>query len=264
MKHIFSFLAMSALLAGCTSFGSLGKQMDSKTLPLFIAVREDSTSQVKIEIEKTTSITGIPELGCVPKKSQYVVPLPFVGFFGAKALLQPGEKTIVSPMYSNLEAAIKGEMEGSYPKNLKNKYTLKLKVDSSNFTFNYYKKGVVIWFFISIMHKKEYCSPSNMSITTSYELLENGITVKKNSVTKTKHSEEKIFSTTPIPAAKPYDMNDPFDTQAKASVRAQDQFAFGGAAGTIAHGFSYNLAQYNILIQDLAKQIIEETKASVK
>jgi hypothetical protein len=263
MKKTIAFFASVILLAGCTFYGGLGKQMDARTLPA-LAASTDSISKVSVEIEKTAAVEGIPMKGAVPKKSQYVVPLPFVGFFGANVVMKPGAPTLVSPLYANLETALKGEIQNSYPKGMNNNYVLKMKVDSSNFTFRYHKKGFMIWVFIvQFGKKKEWCSPSDLSLSVSYELLNNGVVVKKGAVTKVKHDTEKILSTTPIPNARPYNSFDPFDSPSKAMVRDQQQFAFGGSAGTIAHGLDYNLAQYNILIQDVAKQVIDETKTSV-
>jgi hypothetical protein len=95
-------------------------------------------------------------------------------------------------------------------------------------------------------------------------LLKDGVSVKKGSVTKSSHSDEKIKSTTPLPNAQPYDPGNPMDSPSKAMVRQQDAIAFGGVGGTILSGLVHVYAAYNELIVGVSKQIVADTKDAVK
>ena len=264
MKKVCLLLFMGALMSGCVFYGPVAGYMDTQKLPE-LSRTGDSLKNVQLEIARTSSITGIPDKGTLAEKSQYVVPLPFVGFFGGKLLMKPGDTSLVSPMYDNLDVSLRNEMAASFPKSMQGNYVLKVKVDSSSCAFRYKRKGYVVWiFFIQFGGKKEYCSPRDISLSVSYELLDNGVVVKKGAFTKTSHSDEKISAATPWPQAKPYDPTNPADSPSAAAVRQQGAFAFGGIGATLSKGLEHTFYAYNDLIVDVSKQIVAETKDSVK
>lgn len=263
MKKIFWALLGGLLLQGCVFYGPVARYMDTQKLPELSATG-DPLNNVTIDIARNASVTGIPEKGKLVEKSQYVVPLPFVGFFGGHLLMKPGDSSLVSPLYDNLNTSLQNEITAGYPQNLQGHYVLKVNVDSSSFQFRYKRKGYVIWLFLMFMHKKEYCDNRDLSISVSYDLLRDGVSVKKGSLTKTSHSDEKISSNTPMPEAKPYDPLNPMDSPSAAAVRQQDAFAFGGIGGTVDNGLQHGFYAYNDLIVEVSKQIVNDTKDVVK
>lgn len=78
MKKIFPVVLATALLAGCISYRPVPKVIDSQKLPALALV--DSPSEVKVVIDRTFAVVGLPDQTILTEKSQYVVPLPFVGF----------------------------------------------------------------------------------------------------------------------------------------------------------------------------------------
>ncbi|HEU4716848.1 MAG TPA: hypothetical protein VFU15_03400, partial [Bacteroidia bacterium] len=158
-----------------------------------VRYESDTLRQVAVEVQRPDSIHGIPGKARLPHKSQYVVPLPFVGFFGANVLMSPGQPTL-DPLADNLNSALKHEISLNYPQTLNNKYTLKVKVDSSDFDIRYRKKGyLVVLFFVWFGSKKEYCTMDKLSLSASYELYDGDSLVKKGAVTKNNSSNEKIL-----------------------------------------------------------------------
>lgn len=264
MKKLSLIAICAAMFAACVSYKPVPRYIDSQKLPE-LALTGDSAKNIKVEIERTNAISGLPGKAVLAQKSQYVVPLPFVGFFGGKLLMKPGDTSLATPLYNNLETSLTNELATSLPENIPGNYELKVKVDSSNFALRYQRRGFVIWVFIlQFGHKKEYCSPRDLSLSVSYELLNNGVSVKTGAFTKTSHSEEKVFSNTPLPHARPYDPMNPMDSPSSAAVRSQDAFAFGGIGGTISAGLNHAYLAYDDLIVEVSKQIASEVKGEVK
>ena len=264
MKKFTVLAVCTALFAACVSYKPVPRYIDKQKLPE-LAMSSDSAKSIKVEVERSSTIKGLPDKAVLLEKSQYVVPLPFVGFFGGKLLMQAGDTSLAAPLYDNLEAALSNELAIAMPENAKGNYVLKVKVDSSNFTLRYKRKGYVIWIgILQFGSKKEYCSPRDLSLSVSYELFNNGVSVKKGALTKTNHSDEKIFSNTPLPHAKPYDPLNPMDSPSKAAVRSQDAFAFGGIGGTITNGLDHAFLAYNDLIVEISKEIASDAKNATK
>ncbi|HEU4718153.1 MAG TPA: hypothetical protein VFU15_09975, partial [Bacteroidia bacterium] len=79
---------------------------------------------------------------------------------------------------------------------------------------------------------------------------------------------------TPLPWETPYsannaldprnDPNSPFYDPSYETRNGANNFAFGGAASTMGNGIRYGLVAYDNLINDIAHQIVDETKGLVK
>lgn len=258
-KIVLAGLTAALMLSACTSYKNVGLWMDSQTLPAMTSVAKPGA--IAVTIESSPDLQGIPEKGTLAEKKGYLVPLPFVGFFGKNLLLKPGETTLQTPLEENLKTSLENEL-ASKNLTLTENYTLKVTVDSSNFKFRYRNKGFVVWLFIlQFGHKKEWCAPTDLSLSVTYELKKGETVVKKGSVTKTANSDEKITSSYQPGFADPYGANSG-KSQSQRAVAGQYQFAFGGAIGTMQNGINYGFVEYNKLIvetsQEITNQVVPE------
>jgi hypothetical protein len=236
--------------------------MDTQQLPSMTSVAVPGS--VKVNVEHTEDVEGLPEKGTLAQKSGYLVPLPFVGFFGKNLLLKPGETSLESPMVENMKIAMENEIAAKNPA-LTETYQLNIKVDSSNFQFRYRNKGFVVWLLIlQFGSKKEWCSPTDLSLSVSYELKKNDEVIKKGALTKTKHSDDKVTASSQPGFADPYGAGDPMKSPTQQAVGQQYAFAFGGAVNTMQNGLHNGFTLYNQLIQETAKQVTEEITPSLK
>lgn len=262
MKKItLPLLAAGLLFTACTSYKNVGLWMDTQTLPTLTSGA--APASVTVAVTTDEDVVGIPDKGLLADKSGYVVPLPFVGFFGKKLTLKPGETSLQDPMEANLKAAVENELNA---KNLSpaDKYTLNLKVDSSNFKFKYNNKGyIIVLLVITFGSKKESCTPTDLGLTVTYELKKGETVVKTGTVNKVTHSDEKITASYQPGFYDPY-FGDPTKSPTQRAVASQQAFAFGGAISTMQNGLAYGFNEYNKLIVETAKDITEQVSPSIK
>jgi hypothetical protein len=261
-KVTLAALATGMLFYSCVSYKGVGPMMDGQALPALTSVAKPSS--IVINVETGADLAGVPDNGTIQKKSGYLVPLPFVGFFGKHLTLQPGETSLESSLQSNLTTALENELAAA-KLTLSEEFKLNVKVDSTNFNFVYNNKGYVVWLFIlQFGGKKEWCTPNNMAITTTYELVKGDKVVKKGTVTNNSKNTEKITSSSQPGFADPYGPANQNHSATQAAVAGQYQFAFGGAFGTINNGLNQGFADYNKLIVDTAKDIVKQISPSLK
>jgi hypothetical protein len=262
MKKIApSLLAFGMLLSSCTSYKNVGVWMDSQKLPALTSV--GSSESVMVSVQSESDIIGLPEKGLLADKSGYVVPLPFVGFFGKKLTLKPGETSLQDPLVENLKTAVENELNMA-KLSPSEKYTLNIKVDSSNFKFRYNNKGyVVVVLIVTFGHKKEWCTPTDLGLSVSYELKQGDKVVQTGELNKSLHSDEKITATYQPGFYDPY-FGDDTKSPSQHAVTTHYNFAFGGAISTMQNGLSYSYNQYNKLIVETAKDITGQVTPAIK
>jgi hypothetical protein len=260
-------ITLTALVAGtlfysCVSYKGVGQMMDGQTLPTLTSVSKPAS--VAVTVETGSDLMGVPDKGTIQKKSGYLVPLPFVGFFGKHLTLQPGETSLENSLQSNLATSLENELAAA-KLTLTEDYNLNVKVDSTNFNFKYNNKGYLVWIFIiQFGGKKEWCTPNNMAITTTYELKKGDVVVKKGTVTNSSQNTEKITATSQPGLADPYAPGDMNHSPTQQAVAGQYAFAFGGAASTISNGLNQGFTDYNKLIIDTSRDIVKQITPSLK
>jgi hypothetical protein len=236
--------------------------MDTQKLPELTAA--GTPASVTVTVETGDDLVGIADNGAITDKKGYLVPLPFVGFFGKKFNLKPGETSLKDPLQDNLKIAVENELNA---KNLASaeKYTLNVKVDSSNFKFRYNNKGyVVVVLVVAIGGKKEWCTPTDLGLAVTYELKKGETVVKSGKVNKTSHSDERITASYQPGFYDPYNAGDMTKSATQREVASHYAFAFGGAISTMNNGLAYSFNEYNKLIVETAKEIAEDVAPSVK
>ena len=269
MKKISLFLLATVIITACSTKKLLTAGIASGKMP---DISKSAITNSKFKVETIDTKKGFPATDQIIKNRSYVIPLPFCAFYKQHYTCSPGQKSF-SAMAPDLSAIFSNELkEAGVKDNLSGNYSLKLKIEESNFKFEYNNKGsIIILIILEIRNKKEFIMPMTCSMKVSYELMKDNAVIKKGIVTKEEKITEKISADVPLPDGPTYTREygwDPasgtFKNQEHYNTAKDYQQLQGGTYTEATHAMAYGYTLILNLMSTVSKDICAEIKDSVK
>jgi hypothetical protein len=270
MKKSLICLCLAVLVLGaCGTKKLLTAGIASSKIP---DITKTTVTIPNFKITVQDSKEGIPTSDQLVKNTSYVVPLPFFAFYKQHYTCTPGQGAFAS-LAPGLEAIFSNEVkEAGFADDLKSSYNLKLKVEETNFKFEYMNKGtIIVLLILTIRNKNEYVAPMTCSMKVSYELSKDNAVIKKGTISKEEVVTSKISTGVPLPTGPTYKKNPAYSPHVYTgqpeytyNTRNDYQQLQGGTYTEARHAMTYGYTVMFNLMSNASKDICSEIKSLVK
>lgn len=267
MKNKIALLLLALIFSlGCGTKKLLTYGIDASKMP---DISSEAILKKNFAIECSTS-KEMPATSQVVPAGRFMITLPFFAYYKKHFVCTPGSQSF-DKLPGNMKVALSSEMRsGVFPETLASNYTLKLTIEESKFDFDYMNKGsIIVPVFFEIRIKKEYVAPMKFSLKVNYELLKDGVVVKKGTAQAEKKITEKISSEVPLPSGPMYVRNPAYfpgsnQSQGHYNTAKDYQQVLGGTYSEAQHAMSYGFIETFNLMEEVSKKVCADIKDIVK